>query len=240
MAKVVRSDIFKEKEKIVKRINERIASIVRNAGTQTEEYIRFAGKISRPGSPYREAINVYDPQNIKLQKNIGTNKERTEYAALSRSASDIEAMDIRTLKRLEAQTKGWGAVKKEAKQAIKEQRELERYQAPEYNPFIDQDAAAPQEAAAPEEITAEDIKKYLNQKEAVRQFIEGHDEAFYALIEITGWDDIREHTTEEIFKAIEHIDMATYEFDNPLSQIGSGYITRRDASREHRRALGIL
>lgn len=240
---------FARKESIIKKLNERMASVVRNAGTQNEEYIRWVGKLTRPGSPYAASTNVYDPEKIKLKRNKGANKERTEYMALSRKKSDIEGMDLKDLERLEKQTRGWGAVKREAKQALEEQREEDKKRERLYvdvNPFesgldedgLDEEAAEPEPEPAP--ITDEEISKYLNQKEAVRQFIEGHDEAFYALIEATGWDDIREHTTEEIYREAQKIDINTYEFTEPLSEVGEAYIKRREASREHRRALGIL
>lgn len=244
IAKPQAAQSFARKESIIKKLNERMASIVRNAGTQNEDYIRWAGKLTRPGSPYAASTNVYDPDKIKLKRNKGANKERTEYVALSRKKSDIEAMSLEDLQRLEEQTRGWGTVKREAKKALEDQREEEKKRERLYvdeNPFeagLDEEAAEPQ--PEPEPITDEEISKYLKQKEAVRQFIEGHDEAFYALIEATGWDDIRQHTTEEIYREAQKIDINTYEFQAPLSEIGEAYIKRREASREHRRALGIL
>ena len=135
-------------------------------------------------------------------------------------------MSIEDLERLEAQTRGWGAVKQEAKKSMEE-----NIRRANDNPF--------EEPVIPK-ITESDILDYLDQKEAVRQFIEGNTDAFYALIEATGWDDIREHTTEEIYKEVQKLDMNNYAFNNTLSEIGDAYILRREASRERRRALGIL
>lgn len=222
---------FADKEKIVKRINERIASVVRKAGTDVEEYIRFAGKLSRPNSPYASKINTYKPDKIRLERNKGKTKEDTRFIQLSRAKADIEKMDIKDLERLEKQTRGWGAVKKEAREALEEQARKQR----DTNPF-DEDAAEEEDIT----ISEEEITEYLNQKESVREFIEGHDDAFYALIEATGWDDIREHTTAEIYEEARKIDMATYQFKNTLQETGADHIRRRDASRERRRALGIL
>lgn len=230
------SQSFATKEAIVKRLNERMASIVRNAGTRNEDYNRWATKLTRPGSPYATKTNTYDPDKIKLERNKGANRERTEFIQLSRKKADIEAMDLKDLERLEAQTRGWGAVKKEAKEALQEQRRSQDIS--DDNPFIDDIDAA--EELEDVEITDADITEYLNQKEAVREFIEGNSDAFYALIEATGWDDIKEHTTEEIYQQIRDLNMGTYQFNSTLSEIGSDYIARRDASREHRRALGIL
>lgn len=241
LAKPKAAQSFARKESLIKKLNERMASVVRNAGTQNEDYIRWAGKLTRPGSPYASSKNIYDPDKIKLERNKGANRERTEYVALSRKKSDIEAMDIKDLERLEEQTRGWGAVKKEAKKALEEQRRDQMQREREENPFEagwDEEAAAP--GPEPSPITDEEISAYLKQKEQVRQFIEGNSESFYALIEATGWDDIRDHTTEEIYREIQSINMGTYEFNEPLSEIGESYKQRRDASREHRRALGIL
>lgn len=216
---------FAQKESIVKRLNERIASIVRHAGINNEEYNRWAGKLSRSNSPYATKINTYDPTKTKLEKNKGIGRP-ISFLQLSRKKSDIEAMSIEDLERLEKQTRGWGAVKQEAKKTMEE-----NIRRANDNPF--------EEPVIPK-ITESDILDYLDQKEAVRQFIEGNTDAFYALIEATGWDDIRDHTTEEIYKEVQKLDMNTYTFDNTLSEIGDAYIQRREASRERRRALGIL
>lgn len=217
---------FAQKESIVKRLNERIASIVRHAGINNEEYNRWAGKLSRSNSPYATKINTYDPSKTKLAKNKGIGRP-ISFLQLSRKKADIEAMSIEDLERLEGQTRGWGAVKQEAKKTMEENMR----RAASDNPF--------EEPVIPK-ITESDILDYLDQKEAVRQFIEGNTDAFYALIEATGWDDIRDHTTEEIYKEVQKLDMNTYTFDNTLSEIGDAYIQRREASRERRRALGIL
>lgn len=216
---------YAQKESIVKRLNERIASIVRHAGINNEEYNRWAGKLSRSNSPYATKINTYDPSKTKLEKNKGVGRP-ISFLQLSRKKSDIEAMSIEDLERLEKQTRGWGAVKQEAKKAMEE-----NIRRATDNPF--------EEPVIPK-ITESDILEYIDQKEAVRQFIEGNTDAFYALIEATGWDDIRDHTTEEIYKEVQKLDMNTYTFNNTLSEIGDAYIQRRDASRERRRALDIL
>lgn len=208
-----------KKLSIIKRLNERIASIVRHTGTRTEEYNRWAGKLARTRSPYKTKINVYDPSKVKTEKNRG--KEKVEFIQLSRKKADIDAMELSDLERLEKQTRSWGQVKQEARQALKDQ-----WKATE-NPF--------------EDIPVSDvmITDYLNQKEVVRQFIEGNSDNFYALIEATGWDDIREHTTEEIYNEIIKLDMESYEFQRTLNEIGEDYKRRRDAARERRRELGI-
>lgn len=217
---------FAQKESIVKRLNERIASIVRHAGINNEEYNRWAGKLSRSNSPYATKINTYDPKKVNLAKNKGAGG-RVSFIQLSRKKADIEAMSLADLERLESQTRGWGAVKQEAKKTMEEN--IRR--AKKENPF--------EEPEIPK-ITENDILEYIDQKEAVRQFIEGNTDAFYALIEATGWDDIRDHTTEEIYNEVRKLDMNTYEFSSTLKEIGDAYIQRREASRERRRALGIL
>ena len=212
---------FAQKESIVKRLNERIASVVRKAGLSNEEYNRWASKLTRPNSPYATKVNTFDPSKVKLAKNKGMGGP-VDFVQLSRKKADINAMSLEDLERLEKQTRGWGEVKKEARKALEEQRQLEE------NPF---------EKSMP--ITDTDIADYLEQKEKVRQFIEGNSDAFYALIEATGWDDIRDHTTDEIYREIQKIDMSVYKFDGTLTEIGEEYIKRRDASRERRKQLGI-
>lgn len=222
---------YAQKETIVKKLNERIASIVRHSGVGNEEYNRWASKLLRPRSPYATKTNTYDPSKVQLKKNRGSAgpSDKVDFVQLSRKKADIEAMSLEDLVRLEKQTRGWGAVKAEAKKALEDQRK----RAAEYNPFTG-------ETEEIEDVTDMDISDYINQKEVVRQFLESNTDSFYALIEATGWDDIKDHTTEEIYRGVQKIDMSTYEFQSTLSEIGQDYIRRREASREHRRALGIL
>lgn len=216
------------KDSIVKRLNERIASIVRHAGTQNEEVMRWQAKLTRPNSPYISKDKTYDPNKIKTDKNKG-HKEKEEYKVISRSKKDLDKMELEDLQRLERQTRGWGTVKQEAREALEDQARM----AMETAPF------APVNEADIPPVTDEDIVKYIDQKQSVREFIESHTEAFYALIEATGWDDIRDHTTEEIYNESRKIDMATYKFKAPLGVIGADYIRRREAARERRRQLGV-
>ena len=228
---VKRSNQFAKKESIVKRLNERMASIVRHSGVGSEEYNRWASKLLRPRSPYATKINTYNPKNVALAKNKGSAgpSDKVDFVQLSRKKADIENMSLEDLERLEKQTRGWGAVKAEAKKALEDQRK----RAAGYNPFtgVMEDI---------EDVTDTDITDYINQKEVVREFLESNTDSFYALLEATGWDDIKDHTTEEIYREVQKIDMSTYEFQSTLSEIGQDYIRRREASREHRRALGIL
>lgn len=214
------------KDYLVRRINERIASVVRHAGVNNEEVARWQAKLTRPNSPFISKEKVYDPSKMKSAKNAKY-QEKATYQLLSRGKKDIEKMDYDALLRLEEQTRGWGEVKKEAKKALEEQARAQM----EINSF------APSEP--PISISEDDIVEYINQKEVIRDFIEGNSEAFYALIESTGWDDIRNHTTEEIYNQVRRLDIGSYKFGNTLTKIGSDYIKRRDASRERRRQLGI-
>ena len=222
---------FARKESIVKRLNERIASIVRHSGVGNEEYNRWAAKLLRPRSPYATKTNTYDPSKVKLKKNKSSAgpSDKIDFVQLSRKKADIQNMSLDDLERLEKQTRGWGAVKAEAKKALEKQRK----RAAEYNPFTG-------EMDEIEDVTDTDITDYINQKEVVRQFIESNTDAFYALIEATGWDDITEHTTDEVYREVQKLDMSSYAFNGTLTEIGQDYIRRREASRAHRRALGIL
>ena len=140
---------------------------------------------------------------------------------------------------LEQQTRGWGAIRKEAAEAIQEQRREWDLPEEDYNPFVF-DISLDAEAVEPLPVTDEEIKVYLNQKEAVRQFIESHSEAFYALIDATGWDDIRDHTTAEIYREAQKIDIGTYQFSGTLTEIGDAYISRRNKAREARMRFNFV
>lgn len=216
---------YVRKEYLVRRLNERIASIVRHAGVGNEEVTRWQAKLTRPNSPYISKKSEYDPAKMKSAKNVRYG-EKAEYQTLSRKRADIEKMSYDALLRLEEQTRGWGEVKAEARRDIEQQLRAEQ----DINPFV---------SAPPVQITEDQIIEYINQKETIREFIEGNSEAFYALIEATGWDDIRQHTTSEIYNQVRRLDMNTYKFTDTLGRIGEDYIKRRDAARERRRMLGV-
>lgn len=218
------------KDYLIRRINERIASVVRNAGVNNEEVMRWQAKLTRSNSPFISKTKIYDPSKMRTAKNAKYG-EVAEYQLLSRGKKDIEKMDYNALLRLDEQTRGWGQVKAEAKKELLDQARMEQ----EMNPFIPAD----QRPSITDTITEADIIEYINQKEVVRDFIEGNSEAFYALIESTGWDDIRAHTTEEIYQKVSKLDIKKYKFKNTTTKIGKDYIKRRDASRERRRQLGI-
>lgn len=214
------------KEYLIRRINERIASVVRHAGVNNEEVMRWQAKLGRPGSPFITKVTTYDPSKIKSAKNRGY-QEKVEYYQISRRKKDIENMSYEALLRLDQQTRGWGAVKAEAKKALQQQAQARA----DINPF------APTE---PPEITEEDVLEYIDQKEAIREYIEGNSEHFYALIESTGWDDIRDHSTEEIYNEIQRLQrQGGFRFGRTQSEISEDYIRRREASRERRRQLGF-
>lgn len=229
---------YLEKERIVKRLNERIASVVRKVGAGVEEVTRWTSKLTRPNSRYRSREASYKSAGVKLSRNKGRTDEAT-YTALSRRREDIEAMSLKDLKRLEEQTRGYGALKKEAESEIRKQKvNEERFKkaTQDYNPYVkDTNKVDPSKAA----ISEEEIQNYLQQKEAVREFLEERTDAFYALIESTNWDDIRDHTTKEIYDQIQKLEMNNYRFESTTGEIGQAYIERRNRSRERRAALGI-
>lgn len=228
---------FAEKERLVKRLNERIASVVRKVGPGVEEVTRWSAKLTRANSRYKSRQATYKASGVKLSRNRGRTSEAA-YTALSRRKEDIETMSLSDLKRLEEQTRGYGAIRKEAESELRKQKiSEERYKkaTQDYNPFVP-DMEIPASNVA---ISDEEIQNYLQQKEAVREFLEARTDAFYALIEATDWDDIRDHTTKEIYQQISKLNMDEYRFTSTTGEIGKAYIARREASREHRRALGI-
>lgn len=233
LSKVKVSADYAEKERIVKRLNERIASVVRKAGPGVEEVTRWTSKLTRNNSRYKSRVASYKSSGVKLSRNKGRTESAT-YVALSRRMEDIEAMSLEDLKRLEEQTRGYGALKKEAIGELRKQKmQEERYKKP---------IGGAEKSGAKEElpdVSEDEVLNYLKQKEAVREFLEERTDAFYALIEATNWDDIRDHTTEEIYREISKLNMNTYRFESTTGEIGKAYIARREASRERRSALGI-
>lgn len=87
---------YERKEKIVKKLNERMRKTVNKLGKHVKEYDYWANKLNSLGS---------------IKKTTGYTSEGKEFALISRKRSDIEAMNDQELLDLLEGTRTWTQVK---------------------------------------------------------------------------------------------------------------------------------
>lgn len=145
------------------------------------------------------------------------------YHLLSRSKEDIERMTLKDLRLLEKQTPTWSQTKSEIV------REMNR----DRKPGEQYTRANPP--------TMEEIKNQASITKRVHQMFEDNVDLFYMLIDVTGWDDIKEHTSLEIYQEAKRINDfveagGVFDWSAPPEEVGENYIRRREESQERRNA----
>lgn len=145
------------------------------------------------------------------------------YHLLSRSKEDIERMTLKDLRLLEKQTPTWSQTKSEIV------REMNR----DRKPGEQYTRANPP--------TMEEIKNQASITKRVHQMFEDNADLFYMLIDVTGWDDIKEHTSLEIYQEAKRINDfveagGVFDWSAPPEEVGENYIVRREESQARRNA----
>ena len=145
------------------------------------------------------------------------------YHLLSRSKEDLAGYTTEDLQLLAEQTPKWETTKKELTEAINRDRKEGEQFTKENPPSI------------------ADLKEQAWLNLSVHKLFEDNADLFYMLIDSTGWEDIREHTREEIYREVHRIQDAldagnVFNWSAPPEEIGEQYIQRREASRERRAA----
>lgn len=140
-----------------------------------------------------------------------------EYELLSRSAADLAKMDIEDLRRLEKQIPVWS----KTKSAILEEMNRDRKEGEQFtrkNPP-----------------TLDEMRKFSKMHYEVARMFENNAELFYMLINNTQWEEIRDHSFEEIYNELQKIDPNNYQWRDPEgniihpSEVGESYKKRREA-----------
>ena len=145
------------------------------------------------------------------------------YHLLSRSKEDLAGYTTEDLQLLVEQTPKWETTKKELTAALNRDRKEGEQYTKENPPSL------------------EDLREQAWLNLSVHKLFEDNADLFYMLIDSTGWEDIREHTREEIYREVHRIQDAldagnVFNWSAPPEEIGEQYIQRREASRERRAA----
>ena len=145
------------------------------------------------------------------------------YHLLSRSKEDIESYTLADLKLIEKQTPQWKTTKS---QIIRE---------------MNRDRESGEEFTLANPPTMEELKQGASITHQLHAMFEDNADLFYMLLDTTGWDDIKEHSTLEIYqetvKIRNFLDKGgVFDWSAPPEDVGESYIARREASRDLRNA----
>lgn len=147
------------------------------------------------------------------------------YHLLSRSKKDIESYTLKDLKLLEKQTPEW---KKTKSQIIRE---------------MNRDRKPGEEFTRANPPTAEELRQGASITHQLHAMFEDNADLFYMLLDTTGWDDVKEHSTLEMYhetlKIRDFLEKGgVFNWSAPPEDVGEAYIARRERSQEARnRAL---
>ena len=185
---------------------------------------RVRDTVNRIGT-MNETVQIFEA-NLTLSGRASVKAYDAEgkmYHLLSRSKEDIERMTLKDLRLLEKQTPTWSQTKSEIV------REMNR----DRKPGEQYTRANPP--------TMEEIKNQASITKRVHQMFEDNADLFYMLIDVTGWDDIKEHTSLEIYQEAKRINDfveagGVFDWSAPPEEVGENYIRRREESQERRNA----
>ena len=172
-----------------------------------------------------ETVQIFE-SNLTLSGRASVkayDDEGKMYHLISRAKSDIERMSLADLRLLEKQTPTWSQTKSEIV------REMNR------------DRKPGEQFTRANPPTMEEIKQQASITKRVHQMFEDNADLFYMLIDSTGWSDIREHSTLEIYQEARRINDfieagGVFDWSAPPEEVGENYIRRREESEARRNA----
>lgn len=141
------------------------------------------------------------------------------YMLLSRSAEDLAKMNLSELERIAKTTYTWSETKKHLIIGMNKEKK------------------AGEKFTRDDPPTVSEMRKYAEMHYEVARMFEENADLFYMLINETGWDDIREHSFEEIFEELKKINPKEYTWQRGdeiihKADIGEEYKARRDKKQE--------
>lgn len=211
------------------------AKKVKKKPTMSEAERERYNLVQKINKRIRDTVNKIGPENETVQlfetaltlPGRATVTAYTEdgkvYHLLSRSKEDLAGYTTEDLQLLAEQTPKWETTKKELTASLNRDRKEEEQFTKDNPPSL------------------EDLREQAWLNLSVHKLFEDNADLFYMIIDSTGWEDIREHTREEIYREVHRIQDTldagnAFNWSAPPEEIGEQYIQRREASRERRAA----
>lgn len=170
---------YAEKAKIVMMLNKRMRDIINKTGFNTAEFAYWENKIDN------------------LPTTTAYTKDDQEYHLLSRAKEAIMGYTDEQLRRLMDTTRTWSQVKANVVRSMKEQQKTEIDTVPDLK-----ESDYLYHGLQP---NLEEINQFLYIRKTINEWFDENDELVYALLELTGWDDIGAHSTREIYEQVRNI-----------------------------------
>lgn len=170
-----------------------------------------------------ETVQIFET-NLTLsgrERVTAYSPEGKMYHLLSRSKEDIESMTLKDLRLLEKQTPQWRTTKE---QIIRQ---------------MNADRAPGEQYTRANPPTMKEIREQASITNQIHKMFEDNSDLFYMLLDVTGWDDVHEHTSMEIYDEIRKINASleagnVFDWSAPPEEVGEDYIRRREESQARR------
>lgn len=193
-------------------------NLVQKINKRIRDTVNRIGVMNETVQIFETALSIPDRKGIQAWDTEGN-----LYHLLSRSKEDIESYTLADLKLLENQTPQWKTTKE---QIVRE---------------MNRDRKAGEEFTRANPPTLEELKQGASITHQLHAMFEDNADLFYMLLDTTGWDDIKEHTTLEIYQETVKIrnfldNGGVFDWSAPPEDVGENYIARREASQDRRNA----
>ena len=168
---------YEEKQRAVMRLNKRMRDIINKSGFNTQEFEYWQNRIS--GGVYKT-----------IRTTEAYTSDDQQYSLISRRRSDIEQYSDEDLKKLEDRTRTWSQIRERVQQSMRDQ-----------NVPGGSDNAYTGER----NYNNAEINDFLKMRKTINTWFEENADLVYELIEKTGWSDIHEHSTKEIYDQVKKL-----------------------------------
>lgn len=195
-------------------------NLVQKINKRIRDTVNRIGVMNETVQIFETALTIPGRQGVQAW-----DVEGNLYHLLSRSKKDIESYTLKDLKLLEKQTPEW---KKTKSQIIRE---------------MNRDRKPGEEFTSANPPTAEELRQGASITHQLHAMFEDKADLFYMLLDTTGWDDVKEHSTLEMYQETLKIrdfleKGGVFNWSAPPEDVGEAYIARRERSQEARnRAL---
>lgn len=168
---------YEEKQRAVMRLNKRMRDIINKSGFNTQEFEYWQNKIS--GGVYKtiKATKAYTSDDL-------------QYSLISRKREHIEQYSEEELKELEDRTRTWSQIKEKVQKSMRKQ---------------EVPGGSDNAYTGERNYNNAEINEFLKMRKTINTWFEEHADLVYELIEKTGWADIHEHTTKEIYDQLKKL-----------------------------------
>ena len=168
---------YEEKQRLVMRLNKRMRDIINKSGFNSQEFAYWQNRIT--GGVYK---------TIKATQAYTSDDQ--QYSLISRSRSNIEQYSEEELLELEDRTRTWSQIRERVQQSMRDQNV----------PGGIDDAYTGER-----NYTNAEINDFLKMRKTINTWFEENADLVYELIEKTGWADIHEHSTQEIYEQVKKL-----------------------------------